>query len=43
MKYLPIILSGLPFVLSLSKDNSPLELHFDKFSANGPDLNGVDV
>jgi len=35
MKFLPIVLSSLPFVLSLSKENSPVAVHFEKLSANG--------
>lgn len=32
-----------PFVLCLSKDRSRREMHFDKRSANGIDLTGVEV
>ncbi len=35
MKFLPVVPSSLPFVLSLSKDNYRLAVPFDKLSANG--------
>jgi len=40
---LPLIpnLSPLPFVLSLSKDASGREIHFDKPSANGCSQRGL--